>query len=61
MSPAKRQFILYLEDMLQSMKRIDEYIAGLDFSEFKMSYMVVDAVIPFQPQNYSKNNLVLCR
>jgi len=27
------------------MKRIDEYIAGLDFSEFKMNYMVVDAVI----------------
>ena len=38
MNPAKRQFILYLEDMLQSMERIDEYIADLDFNKFKKNY-----------------------
>jgi uncharacterized protein with HEPN domain len=45
MSPIKREFILYLEDMLQSMERIDEYLTGLDFRHFKMNYMVVDAII----------------
>lgn len=45
MSPAKREFILYLEDILQSMKRIEEYLNNLDFKEFKMTRMVVDATI----------------
>ncbi len=45
MSPIKRDFILYLEDMLQSMERIDEYINGLNFTKFKQTYMVVDAVV----------------
>ena len=45
MNPAKREFLLYLEDMLLSMDRIDEYIKGLNFIEFKKSYMVIDAVI----------------
>jgi|GEM_PF-3968166 len=29
MSPVKREFILYLEDMLQSMNRIEEYLENL--------------------------------
>jgi len=45
MSPVKREFILYLEDMLQSMERIEEYLDKLDFSNFKMNYLVVDAII----------------
>ncbi|SMO92849.1 Uncharacterized conserved protein, contains HEPN domain [Saccharicrinis carchari] len=45
MSPIKREFILYLEDMFQSMQRIEEYIGDLDFKKFKMTYMVVDAII----------------
>jgi len=45
MSPIEREFILYLEDMFQSMQRIEEYIGDLVFKEFKMKYMVVDAVI----------------
>lgn len=31
--------------MLQSMKRIEEYISSLDFNKFKKTYLVVDAVI----------------
>ncbi len=31
----KREFILFLEDMLQSMNRIEEYINKLDFNNFK--------------------------
>ena len=31
MSPIKREFILYLEDMLQSMDRINEYLGDIDF------------------------------
>ena len=45
MSPIKREFILYLEDMFQSMQRIEEYLGDLDFKEFKKTYIVVDAVI----------------
>jgi uncharacterized protein with HEPN domain len=45
MSPINREFILYLEDMLLSMERIEEYLTGLDFKHFKMNHMVVDAII----------------
>jgi len=45
MSPVKREFILYLEDMLQSMNRIEEYLGELDFRKFKMNDLVVDAII----------------
>jgi uncharacterized protein with HEPN domain len=45
MTPIKRDYNLYLEDMLNSMLRIEEYIGDLEFREFKMNYMVVDAII----------------
>lgn len=45
MSPVEREFILYLEDMLQSMDRIEEYLGELDFRKFKLNYMAVDAII----------------
>jgi len=45
MSPIKREFILYLEDMLKSMDRIEEYLSNLDFKKFKQTYLVVDAII----------------
>ena len=45
MSPIKKEFILYLEDMFQSMQRIEEYLGDLDFKEFKKTFIVVDAVI----------------
>lgn len=45
MSTIRRDYILYLEDMFQSMQRIEEYLGDLDFKKFKMTYIVVDAVI----------------
>jgi uncharacterized protein with HEPN domain len=45
MNPIKRDYLLYLEDMVLSMQRIEEYLSGLDFTKFKVSYMVVDAVV----------------
>ncbi len=45
MKPKEREYVLYLEDMLQSMRKIEEYLGGLDFRSFKMSYMAVDAII----------------
>ena len=45
MKPIDREYILYLEDMRQSMERIEEYLGDLDFRHFKMNYMVVDAII----------------
>ncbi|MEX0981338.1 MAG: HepT-like ribonuclease domain-containing protein [Bacteroidales bacterium] len=44
MSPIKREFLLYLEDMYESMRRIEEYLGDIDLNEFKMTYIVVDAV-----------------
>ncbi len=58
MSPVKREFILYLEDMLQSMDRIEEYIGKLDFRKFKMNYLVVDAIIRnFEVIGEASNNV----
>lgn len=45
MSSVKREFILYLEDMLESMDRIEEYLGDCDFKRFKQTRMVVDAII----------------
>ena len=45
MSHVKREFFLYLEDILQSMDRIEEYLGELEFKQFKMNYLVVDAII----------------
>jgi uncharacterized protein with HEPN domain len=45
MTPIKRQFDFYLEDMLKSMLRITEYINGKKFGDFKKDYMLVDAVV----------------
>ncbi len=45
MKPAERDPILYLEDIVLSMQRVQEYIAGLDFKTFKLDYKTVDAVI----------------
>ncbi len=36
---------MYLEDIILSMQRIEEYIEGLTFPEFKRDYKTVDAVI----------------
>jgi uncharacterized protein with HEPN domain len=45
MSPVKRRFDIYLEDILKSMLRITEYIDAKNFTDFKKNYMLVDAVV----------------
>lgn len=45
MKPNERDAILYLEDIVLSMQRVQEYIAGFDFQQFKRDYKTVDAVI----------------
>lgn len=45
MKPSERDPILYLEDIVLSMQRVQEYISGLDFQHFKWDYKTVDAVI----------------
>jgi len=34
---------MYLQDMLTGMERIDNYIAGFNFRQFKQDYKTVDA------------------
>jgi uncharacterized protein with HEPN domain len=45
LKPSERDSILYLEDIVLSMQRVQEYINGLDFQHFKWDYKTVDAVI----------------
>ncbi len=45
MKENERDLILYLEDIVLSMKRVGEYIAGLDFQHFKWDFKTVDAVV----------------
>ena len=45
MRPSDRDPMLYLEDIALSMQRVQEYIAGLDFQQFKWDYKTVDAVV----------------
>lgn len=45
MKPSERDAILFLEDIVLSMQRVQEYISGLNFEHFKRDYKTVDAVI----------------
>lgn len=45
MKPSERDPVLYLEDIVLSMERIQEYISGLDFEQFKSDNKTADAVI----------------
>ena len=45
MKASDRNPILYLEDIVLSMQRVQEYIHGLDFQQFKWDYKTDDAVI----------------
>jgi uncharacterized protein with HEPN domain len=41
----ERHYLHFLDDIVLSMQRIEEYISGMDFSSFKKDYKTVDAVI----------------
>ena len=45
MKPEQRTYIQFLEDILLSISRVQEYISGLDFQHFKWDYKTVDAVV----------------
>lgn len=45
MTKESRNYIHYLEDMLESMRRIQKYTEGLSFVEFTSSTLKTDAVI----------------
>lgn len=45
MMAGSRSYLLYLEDMQESMERIARYCAGLDFEQFCATELVVDAVV----------------
>ena len=58
MKKNNRNYQIYLEDILLSMKRIIEYIGDRDFEEFKENNMVVDAVVRnFEIIGEATNNL----
>ena len=45
MKKEDRTYRMFLEDIQLAMKRVTEYIHGLNFLEFKKDYKTVDAVI----------------
>jgi uncharacterized protein with HEPN domain len=45
LKPEARDYIHYLEDIMLSMERIQEYVVGMDFIGFKRDFKTVDAVI----------------
>jgi len=45
MDKKSRTYLMYIEDILLAMSRIEEYIHELDFVNFKRDYKTVDAVI----------------
>ncbi len=45
MKSGERDSLLFLEDIVKSMERVQEYITGVDFQKFKWDYKTVDAVI----------------
>ena len=45
MKPSERDPILYLQDIILSMERVQEYISELTYEHFKSDYKTIDAVI----------------
>ena len=45
MSKEKRDYILYLEDILDALEKIENYTKNISFAEFADNDMVIDAVI----------------
>jgi len=45
MSKEKRDYILFLEDILDSLEKIENYTKNLSFVEFADNSMAIDAVI----------------
>ena len=45
MNKSKRDYFMYLEDIILAMSRIAEYVDGYDFARFEQDYKTVDAVI----------------
>jgi uncharacterized protein with HEPN domain len=45
MSKEKRDYILFLEDILDALEKIENYTKNLSFTEFADNDMAVDAVI----------------
>jgi uncharacterized protein with HEPN domain len=45
MSKKKRDFLLFLEDVIFSIEKIEKYTKGLTYKEFARNDMAVDAVI----------------
>jgi uncharacterized protein with HEPN domain len=45
MNPKARKYEFYLEDIVVSMERIQQYISEIEFIQFKQKYIIVDAVI----------------
>lgn len=42
---SKREWHLFVEDILESIELIEDYVKGIDFDEFKKDRKTVDAVV----------------
>ncbi|MEA2104908.1 MAG: DUF86 domain-containing protein [Candidatus Cloacimonadota bacterium] len=42
---SKREYRLFIDDIIESIELIDEYILGMDFEKFKNDRKTIDAVV----------------
>lgn len=55
---SKRNIVLYLEDIKNSIKKIEEYTRGLSFADFAKNQMAIDAVVRnFEIMGEAANNI----
>jgi len=45
MSRESRDFLIYLEDIIDAIEKIEKYTQNIDFNKFSKNDMVIDAVI----------------
>ena len=56
--PEKRDYTLFVEDIINSITKIKRYTQGLDYKEFSTNELVIDAVIRnFEIIGESANNI----
>lgn len=51
----KRRYLLFLNDIMESMNRINTYTEGVDYDSFSNNQMLMDAVIWYKKPIKNRN------
>ena len=61
MSKAGRNYLMYLEDILMAIRKIEKYTRNLNFKVFSSDEMIIDAVLSQRLKIKSKDNRLKVR